>query len=98
MDFFAVDAVDLDDIKTVQVGHDGEQPGAGWFLDKVVVYSAYARGLKMSSFECNRSHLLVCLVSLLGSFLSIRYEPAVQVSSFCSEMSGISIVGRLFIV
>jgi len=55
VDFFAVDAVDLDDIKRIVVGHDCTQPGSGWFLDKVVVYCPYARGLKMFTFNCHRS-------------------------------------------
>jgi len=55
VDFFAVDAVDLDDVESIIVGHDNTQPGSGWFLDKVVVYSPYARGLKMFTFHCNRS-------------------------------------------
>jgi len=55
VDFFTVDAVDLDDIESIIIGHDGTESGAGWFLDKVVVYSPYPRGLKMFTFDCNRS-------------------------------------------
>jgi len=64
VDFFAVDAVDLDDVVKVIVGHNGKQPGSGWFLDKVVVYCPYAYGLKMLCFDCHRSrtHVAVHIV------------------------------------
>lgn len=55
VDFFAVDAVNLDDVERLIIGHDGKESGSGWFLDKVVVYSPYERGLKMFTFDCNRS-------------------------------------------
>ena len=60
-----MDAVNLDDVERVVVGHDGEQSGSGWLLDKVVVYSPYARGLKMFTFHCNRSPIRLFLVILI---------------------------------
>ena len=67
MDYFAVDAVDLDDVEKVIVGHDAQQPGSGWFLDKVVVYCPYARGLKMLTFDCSRSFACHCCLQFLSS-------------------------------
>jgi len=54
VDFFAVDAVNLDEIESIIVGHDATEAGYGWFLDKVVVYCPYPHGLKMLTFHCDR--------------------------------------------
>ena len=37
MDEFEIEAVTLKKLKKIRIGHDGKNPGAGWFLDKVVV-------------------------------------------------------------
>ena len=37
MDEFELEAVDLQGVKKVVVGHDGEGHGAGWFLEKVTI-------------------------------------------------------------
>ena len=37
MDTFLIDAVTLDNLERLIVGHDGNGHGAGWFLDKIVV-------------------------------------------------------------
>ncbi|XP_064626993.1 lipoxygenase homology domain-containing protein 1-like isoform X2 [Lineus longissimus] len=36
-DVFEVEAVHLGAIEKITIGHDGEGPGAGWFLEKIVV-------------------------------------------------------------
>ena len=36
-DKFELEAVDLGDLTSVVIGHDGKGHGAGWYLDKVVV-------------------------------------------------------------
>jgi hypothetical protein len=38
-DVFGIEAVDIGALKKIKIGHDGDKPGAGWFLDKVVVKS-----------------------------------------------------------
>lgn len=37
VDVFKVEAVSLDEITKVVIGHDGKGPGAGWYLEKVVI-------------------------------------------------------------
>ena len=34
IDIFGVEAVDIGAVKKIKIGHDGNKPGAGWFLDK----------------------------------------------------------------
>jgi len=79
VDYFAVDAVDLDDVEKVIIEHDGRQPRSGWFIDKVVVYSPYARGLKMLTFDCNRSSSSHCCLQFL---LCLRYS-TVSAKALC---------------
>lgn len=53
VDHFTIEAVDLSRLTKVKVGHDGEGPGSGWFLDKVVVMETQPpRGQYV--FECDR--------------------------------------------
>ena len=37
MDVFTIEAVDMINLTKVMVGHEGEDHGKGWFLDKVIV-------------------------------------------------------------
>lgn len=52
-DVFKIEAVKLKKLKKIRIGHTGKRPGAGWFLDKVIVRqennSKYTQ-----EFECNR--------------------------------------------
>jgi len=38
-DEFGLECVDIGAIKRIKIEHDGSKPGAGWFLDKVIVKS-----------------------------------------------------------
>jgi hypothetical protein len=51
---FEIEAVDLQAITKVVVGHDGKEPGSGWFLDQVVVYAPGKSGYRQLTFKCNR--------------------------------------------
>ncbi|XP_069127319.1 uncharacterized protein [Argopecten irradians] len=52
-DLFEVEAVDLEKLTKVVVGHDGENPGAGWFLDKVTV-TVSDRPTHKYIFKCDK--------------------------------------------
>ena len=53
LDTFFIEAVKLRKIRKIIIGHDGKNPGAGWFLDKVFIRQVgderYDQG-----FECKR--------------------------------------------
>ncbi|XP_070556277.1 uncharacterized protein [Ptychodera flava] len=53
MDIFEIEAVDLDDIKSVVLRHDGREPGQGWHVDHVVVKET-EDAEKEWYFPCNR--------------------------------------------
>ena len=53
MDEFVLEAVDLKRLKKIRIGHDGSKPGAGWFLDKVVVKQMGDSRVE-AEFPCNR--------------------------------------------
>ncbi|CAF2355156.1 unnamed protein product [Rotaria sp. Silwood2] len=53
VDSFIIEAVSLKHIRKIRIGHDGSGPGAGWFLDKVVVRPEDQR-YEPATFECNR--------------------------------------------
>ena len=53
VDEFLIEAVSLRELKKVRVGHDGSGPGAGWFLDKIVIADPEDES-KEYSFPCNR--------------------------------------------
>nr|XP_006814608.1 PREDICTED: lipoxygenase homology domain-containing protein 1-like [Saccoglossus kowalevskii] len=53
MDAFEIEAVHLGDIKHIIIGHDGVEPGQGWYVDHVVVKeSEYAE--QQWYFPCKR--------------------------------------------
>ena len=51
---FEFDAVELREIESVLVGHDGSDSGDGWFLRKVVVREVTTRPKKEYVFEHDR--------------------------------------------
>lgn len=53
VDEFFIEAVSLKALEKVRVGHDSSGPGAGWFLDKVVIKDP-EDGTKEYVFPCNR--------------------------------------------
>ena len=55
---FEIQAINLDDVMRVTVGHDGDGAGDGWYLDKIIVRErGDKRSDKHSLFTCNRSVL-----------------------------------------
>lgn len=53
VDQFDIEAVKLQSLKKIRIGHDGSGPGAGWFLDKVVITDPTDPG-KEYNFPCER--------------------------------------------
>ncbi|XP_059150632.1 lipoxygenase homology domain-containing protein 1-like isoform X2 [Physella acuta] len=55
MDEFEIEAVTLHKLKKIRIGHDGKGPGAGWFLDKVVIFCKEEKDkFGEVTFNCNR--------------------------------------------
>ncbi|XP_060083246.1 lipoxygenase homology domain-containing protein 1-like [Ylistrum balloti] len=52
-DLFEIEAVDLGKLTKVMVGHDGENPGAGWFLDRIIV-SVSDKPAHKFIFKCDK--------------------------------------------
>ncbi|XP_065836583.1 lipoxygenase homology domain-containing protein 1-like [Oscarella lobularis] len=50
-DEFSIEAVSLGTIDKIRIGHDDTGPGAGWFLDRVVIQSDDE---KLYTFHCQR--------------------------------------------
>ena len=61
MDTFEIQAIDLDTVTKVTVGHDGKGAGAGWLLEKVVVHDPKDKSFKV--FKCDRYELLLLSVA-----------------------------------
>ncbi|XP_064633987.1 lipoxygenase homology domain-containing protein 1-like isoform X3 [Lineus longissimus] len=53
MDKFEIEACDLKQLKKIRIGHDGKNPGAGWYLNKVVIQEANHPETKVT-FDVNR--------------------------------------------
>ncbi|CAF0982480.1 unnamed protein product [Didymodactylos carnosus] len=53
VDTFNIEAVTLNRIKKLRVGHDGQGAGAGWFLEKIVVREQENKDTNII-FMCNR--------------------------------------------
>ena len=53
MDSFTFEAVSLKKLTKIRIGHDGKNPGSGWFLDKVVVKEE-GSDRNSQTFICNR--------------------------------------------
>ncbi|KAH3831729.1 hypothetical protein DPMN_104999, partial [Dreissena polymorpha] len=54
IDSFEVEAVSLGHLKRIIIGHDGTGPGAGWFLDKVVIREPPFRTNQECVFHCGK--------------------------------------------
>lgn len=55
MDEFDIEAVTLHKLKMIRIGHDGHGAGAGWYLEKVVIFPKDRSKEKSEvTFECNR--------------------------------------------
>lgn len=53
VDIFGFEAFDVGELTKITVGHDGSGPGAGWFLDNVIVRDETHRN-KEYKFQCGR--------------------------------------------
>ncbi len=53
MDEFLIEAVTLKKLKKIKIGHNGRNPGAGWFLEKIIVIEEKNERSKVE-FPCNR--------------------------------------------
>ncbi|XP_021373395.1 lipoxygenase homology domain-containing protein 1-like isoform X2 [Mizuhopecten yessoensis] len=53
VDIFEIEAVDLDNLTKVKVGHDGSNAGSGWYLDKVVVRE-FESAKESFVFQCDK--------------------------------------------
>ncbi|CAH1787210.1 unnamed protein product [Owenia fusiformis] len=53
VDEFEFEAVTLKKFDKIRVGHDGNNAGAGWYLDKVVIREE-GNSKNVKTFECNR--------------------------------------------
>lgn len=49
-----MEAVTLDELERVVVGHDGTGPGAGWYLEKVIVKEIDLTNGREFYFPCDR--------------------------------------------
>ena len=79
VDEFIVEAVTVKKFSKIRIGHDGENPGAGWFLDKVVVRQVDNPDYD-TTFECGRwlavdedDGLIVREISKDGTILTSEY-------------------------
>ncbi|XP_066545811.1 oxygen-regulated protein 1 [Amia ocellicauda] len=54
VDIFNIEAVSLDKLRSVVIGHNGRGPGNGWFLEKVIVKVQEDDNESESIFLCNR--------------------------------------------
>lgn len=52
-DVFKIEAVKLKKLKKIRIGHNGKRPGAGWYLEKVIVRQENNSKYD-EEFECNR--------------------------------------------
>lgn len=53
MDEFIIEAVSLQQISKIRIGHDSAGAGSGWFLDKVIVSEVGKKDSEIV-FPCNR--------------------------------------------
>ena len=55
VDTFTFEAVHLDELQKITIGHDGAGHGAGWFVEKVIVKATEGEGKdKESVFYCGQ--------------------------------------------
>lgn len=69
MDEFEIEAVHLKDVKKLVVGHDGHEPGQGWFLNNIVVKSNIEETPMKYTFMCDR---YLCL-NFLSTFSELQF-------------------------
>ena len=76
VDQFDIEAVKLQALEKIRVGHDGSGPGAGWFLDKIVITDPNDP-TKEFSFPCER-------YSIYHSFYieQILYTVCIRIKEF----------------
>ena len=84
VDEFLIEAVSLKELQKVRVGHDGTGPGAGWFLDKVVIQDPQD-DTKEYSFPCGR-YTGFSLVHLSFSCLLACFRPSSVLPSVLSSL------------
>ena len=53
IDEFIVEAVDLSKLNSIRIGHNGNNSGDGWFLEKVIIQDPQTKA--NYTFLCNRS-------------------------------------------
>ena len=83
VDVFEIEAVDLEDLTKVIVGHDATDAGSGWFLDKVII-KEITQHQKEWIFPCGRyvtdyfrimfNHFVICSFYIFTSFYSQCYQ------------------------
>ena len=59
VDEFELEAVDLGDLTSLRIGHDGRGVGAGWYLNKIIVQEMTSDTNKQYVFHCNKSVLML---------------------------------------
>ena len=76
MDLFDLEAVDLQKLTKVIVGHDGKEAGAGWFLNQVIIKES-SESKRRYVFKCNRYVLVIlfsCCLSVNALYLFQLYH------------------------
>ncbi|RDD41325.1 Lipoxygenase homology domain-containing protein 1 [Trichoplax sp. H2] len=53
-DVFIIEAVSLNDLTSIKIGHTEHGAGAGWFLDKVLITEGDDKNAKNYEFPCHR--------------------------------------------
>jgi hypothetical protein len=66
LDTFVLDAVDLGELQSLTIGHDGSGPGAGWHLDKVAVKVGRLWVLSSNAYLVRWSSCHLSVRSLVG--------------------------------
>ncbi|XP_056399217.1 lipoxygenase homology domain-containing protein 1 isoform X2 [Hyla sarda] len=102
-DEFIIEAVSLQQVRRVRIGHDGKGGGCGWYLDKVVVKEEGKPETEAIEFPCNRwfdrneddGHIIRELVPLGDSqnLRSISYHFHIKTG----DVSGASSDSRVFV-
>ena len=77
-DLFNLEAVDLQKLTKVIVGHDGKEAGAGWFLNQVIVKES-SESKRRYVFKCNRYVLVI-----LSAGIETNRTTVIRSSHLCS--------------
>ncbi|KAJ8306143.1 hypothetical protein KUTeg_016688 [Tegillarca granosa] len=78
IDQFEIEAVDLGKLEKVKVGHDGENPGSGWMLEKIVCFRALIVHAVYQPSNLTVVHHTLFLLTLL----SVIYSKCIIVFKF----------------